>query len=164
MTRILLAGASGMVGREVLRQALADRRIDEVVAPARRPLSASAKLRNPQVDFDKLPADAAWWRVDAVICTLGTTIREAGSHAAFRKVDLDYPLAVARHALAHGASAFVLDLRKRRQCGFADLLFADQGRAGTLTERTRLPIACAWCGPACSAASANGDGRSNTPA
>lgn len=108
MTRILLAGASGMVGREVLRQALADPRVDEIVAPARRPLTADAGLHNPLVDFDALPADAAWWKVDAVICTLGTTIRDAGSQAAFRKVDHDYPLAVARHALAHGATTFVL--------------------------------------------------------
>lgn len=108
MTRILLAGASGMVGREVLRQALADPRVDEIVAPARRPLAADAGLHNPLVDFDALPADAAWWKVEAVICTLGTTIRDAGSQAAFRKVDHDYPLAVARHALAHGATTFVL--------------------------------------------------------
>ena len=108
MKRVLLAGASGMVGREVLRQALADPRIGEIVAPARRPLAANAKLRNPVVDFDDLPADVAWWEVDAVICTLGTTIREAGSQTAFRKVDLEYPMAVARHALAHGASTFVL--------------------------------------------------------
>lgn len=108
MKRILLAGASGMVGREVLRQALSDPRVGEIVAPTRRPLAASAKLHNPVVDFNALPADEAWWEVDAVICTLGTTIREAGSQAAFRKVDLEYPLAVARHALAHGASTFVL--------------------------------------------------------
>lgn len=108
MMRLLLAGASGMVGREVLRQALADPRIGEIVAPTRRSLAANAKLRNPLVDFDNLPADAPWWKVDAVICTLGTTIRDAGSRAAFRKVDLDYPLAVARQALAHGAATFVL--------------------------------------------------------
>lgn len=108
MTRLLLAGASGMVGREVLRQALADPRIGEIVAPVRRPLAAHPKLRDVLVDFDALPADAPWWKVDAVICTLGTTIRDAGSRAAFRKVDLDYPLAVARQALAHGAATFVL--------------------------------------------------------
>lgn len=108
MTTVLLAGASGMVGREVLRQALADPRVSEVVAPTRRPLAADARLRNPVVDFDELPADAKWWKVDAVICTLGTTIGDAGSQAAFHKVDHDYPLAVARHALAHGASTFVL--------------------------------------------------------
>lgn len=108
MKRVLLAGASGMVGREVLRQALADPRVGEIVAPSRRPLATDAKLINPLVDFDALPADATWWKVDAVICTLGTTIGDAGSQAAFRKVDFDYPLAVARHALAHGASTFVL--------------------------------------------------------
>ena len=108
MTRILLAGANGMVGRELLRQALADPRVGEVVAPTRRLLTHDGKLKNPVVDFDELPAEAAWWKVDAVICTLGTTIRDAGSQAAFRKVDHDYPLAVARHALAHGAATFVL--------------------------------------------------------
>lgn len=108
MKTILLAGASGMVGREVLRRALADPRIGEVVAPTRRPLAASPGLRNVLVDFDALSVDAEWWKVDAVVCTLGTTIRDAGSQAAFRKVDHDYPLAVARHALAHGASTFVL--------------------------------------------------------
>ncbi|MEO6102337.1 MAG: NAD-dependent epimerase/dehydratase family protein [Pseudoxanthomonas sp.] len=108
MNKVLLAGASGMVGSAVLRQALADPRIGEVVAPARRALATHAKLRNPLVDFDDLPVDAPWWEVDAVICTLGTTIRDAGSRAAFRKVDFDYPLAVARNALEHGASTFVL--------------------------------------------------------
>ncbi len=108
MKRVLLAGASGMVGREVLRQALTDPRVGEIVAPSRRPLPTDPKLIAPLVDFDALPADAAWWKVDAVICTLGTTIRDAGSQAAFRRVDHDYPLAVARHALAHGASTFVL--------------------------------------------------------
>lgn len=108
MKKVLLAGASGMVGREVLRQALADPRVRAIVAPTRRPLATDAKLHNPLVDFDNLSADAAWWEADAVVCTLGTTIREAGSQAAFRKVDLEYPLAVARHALAHGASTFVL--------------------------------------------------------
>ena len=108
MTRILLVGASGMVGREVLRQALAEPRVGGVVAPSRRPLPTDPKLVTPLVDFDDLPVDAAWWKVDAVICTLGTTICDAGSQAAFRRVDHDYPLAVARQALAHGASTFVL--------------------------------------------------------
>ena len=109
MKKLLLAGASGMVGREVLRQALADRRIGEVVAPSRRPLAAAAGLFNPVVDFDALPADAAWWKVDAVICTLGTTIADAGSQAAFRRVDHDYPLQVARLACRHGARAYALN-------------------------------------------------------
>jgi uncharacterized protein YbjT (DUF2867 family) len=108
MPTLLLVGASGLVGQSVLAQALADPRIGRLVAPTRRPLVAYPKLTNPLVDFDALPADAPWWAVDAVICTLGTTLKKAGSPAAFRRVDHDYPLAVATLARHHGAAAFAL--------------------------------------------------------
>jgi uncharacterized protein YbjT (DUF2867 family) len=109
MKTLLLVGATGLVGQEVLRQALADASIERVIAPTRRALELRhARLENPTVDFDALPTTAAWWQVDAVICTLGTTIKKAGSQAAFRKVDYEYPLAVARGARAHGAGAYAL--------------------------------------------------------
>lgn len=108
MKTILLVGATGLVGQSVLAQALVDPRVARLVALTRRPLTAYPKLTNPLVDFDALPADAPWWSVDAVICTLGTTIKQAGSPAAFRRVDHDYPLAVATLARRHGAAAFVL--------------------------------------------------------
>ena len=109
MKTLLLVGATGLVGREVLRQALADASIERVIAPTRRALELRhARLENPTVDFEALPAAAAWWHVDAVICTLGTTIKRAGSQAAFRQVDYAYPLAVARLARAHGAGAYAL--------------------------------------------------------
>lgn len=112
MSRVLLLGASGLVGRTALSLALADPRVSEVVAPSRRPLPAHARLRNPVIDFDALDPDAADWRVDAVICALGTTIRDAGSQAAFRRVDYDYPLAFAQLAHAAGARAFALTSAK----------------------------------------------------
>ena len=66
---LLLVGATGEVGRAVLAQALADPRVDEVMALTRRALSAAGKLNNIVVDFDVLPETAPWWFVDAVICT-----------------------------------------------------------------------------------------------
>lgn len=107
--KLLLAGSTGLVGSHVLQLALADRRVSAIVAPTRRGLPAYPKLLAPVVDFDALPAQAEWWRADAVICTLGTTMREAGSEAAFRRVDYDYPLAVARLARQHGTPAYVLN-------------------------------------------------------
>ncbi len=107
--KLLLVGATGLVGRHVLELALADTRVDAVVAPARRALPEHPKLSAPPVDFDHLPEEAGWWRADAVICTLGTTIRTAGSQDAFRRVDHDYPLAVARRAHAHGTPTYVLN-------------------------------------------------------
>ena len=109
MKRVLLAGATGLVGQVTLQRALASTAVSEVVAPTRRPLPAHPKLLNPVVDFDALPVDADWWAVDAVICTLGTTIKKAGSQAAFRRVDHDHPLQVAQIALRHGAKAYALN-------------------------------------------------------
>ena len=108
MKTLLLVGATGLVGQSVLTQALADARIGDVTAPTRHPLPPHPKLLNPLVDFDALPADAPWWAVDGVICTLGTTIKKAGSPTAFRRVDHDYPLAVATLARRRGTAAFVL--------------------------------------------------------
>ncbi|MBR8409852.1 MULTISPECIES: NAD(P)H-binding protein [Burkholderia cepacia complex] len=107
--KLLLVGATGLVGRHVLEVALADARVDQVIVLARRPLSPHPKMRALEVDFDHLPDTADWWHADAVICTLGTTMRAAGSQAAFRRVDHDYPLAVARLAHRHGTPTYVLN-------------------------------------------------------
>lgn len=107
--KLLLAGATGLVGGHVLARALADPRIDAVVAPARRALPAHPKLLAPTVDFEALPEDAPWWAADATISALGTTIGKAGSQEAFRRVDHDYQLAVAKLASRHGTPAFVLN-------------------------------------------------------
>ena len=139
---LLLVGAIGAVGEAVLRQALAEKRITRIVAPTRRPLeaefAANAKLLNPVINFARLPEDAPWWRVDAVVCTLGTTIKVAGSQAAFTAIDRDLPIALARlarqagatrHALTSslGASAsgsFYLRTKAEAEQGIIDLGFA----------------------------------------
>jgi len=110
---LLLVGATGAVGQAVLRQALAEKRITRIVAPTRRPLEAElagmARLLNPVIDFARLPEEAPWWRVDAVVCTLGTTIKVAGSQAAFAAVDRDLPIAFARLARRAGATRYALN-------------------------------------------------------
>ena len=107
--KLLLVGASGLVGSHVLRRALADERISAVVAPTRRALPDHPKLDAPVIDFDNLSADAPWWQADAVICALGTTMKQAGSREAFRRVDHDYPLAIASFARQQGTPTYVLN-------------------------------------------------------
>jgi uncharacterized protein YbjT (DUF2867 family) len=110
---LLLVGATGAVGQAALRQALAEKRITRIVAPTRRPLDAgfvgNPRLLNPVIDFARLPEEAAWWKVDAVVCTLGTTIKVAGSQAAFAAVDRDLPIAFARLAREAGATRYALN-------------------------------------------------------
>ncbi|HSD16251.1 MAG TPA: NAD-dependent dehydratase [Thermomonas sp.] len=108
--KVLHVGATGLVGRLVLARLLQSPRIECVVAPTRRALEAAhPRLQNPVVDFEALPEDADGWAVDAVVCTLGTTIGDAGSRAAFRRVDHDYPLQVAALARRHGANTYALN-------------------------------------------------------
>ncbi|MFS8136933.1 MAG: NAD-dependent dehydratase [Thermomonas sp.] len=107
---ILHIGATGLVGGLVLTRLLDAPQVTRVVAPTRRPLEIRRPaLLNPVVDFEALPADADWWAVDAVICTLGTTMADAGSKPAFRRVDHDYPLMVARIARQAGAQIYALN-------------------------------------------------------
>ncbi|MFT3816776.1 MAG: nucleoside-diphosphate sugar epimerase [Rubrivivax sp.] len=99
--RVLIAGATGLIGRELLDGLLADRTVAEVYSLGRRrPAERHPKLHARQVDFGALPALPP---IDEVYLALGTTIKAAGSQAAFRALDFDANLAVARAALAAGA-------------------------------------------------------------
>jgi uncharacterized protein YbjT (DUF2867 family) len=66
-------------------------------------------MDNPVLDLATLAEDSSFWRVDGVICTLGTTIKVAGSQTAFAAVDRDVPVRVARCARRAGATRFALN-------------------------------------------------------
>jgi uncharacterized protein YbjT (DUF2867 family) len=107
---LLLVGATGAVGTAVLEQALERREIRRITAPTRRPLARrAAKLENPVLDLGVLTGDEDFWACDAVVCTLGTTIRAAGSQAAFARVDRDLPILVGHFAKAGGATRYALN-------------------------------------------------------
>jgi len=107
--RLLLLGATGLVGKMTLMQALARSEISEVVAPTRRPLMPQNKLVNPvTLRLDELASQVKSWAVDAVICALGTTKAKAGSQEAFRYVDYTLPLVFAKAAHAVGVETFSL--------------------------------------------------------
>ena len=103
----LVVGATGLVGSKLVAALLADPDYDTVHVLVRRPFTRShAKLRMHVVDFAQLDG-FAWPRANDVFCCLGTTIKAAGSQAAFRAVDHDYPLAVARGTLDRGARQYL---------------------------------------------------------
>jgi uncharacterized protein YbjT (DUF2867 family) len=108
MTKILLAGATGMVGNAALRLLLNDERVTRIIAPTRRPLPPHAKLINPIASSEDLQPGADWWAADGAICALGTTRAKAGSAAAYRAIDYDFTLAVATQIRAGGATRFAL--------------------------------------------------------
>ena len=110
---VALAGATGLVGRAILEGLLADASVGVVHALGRRALNLShPKLTAHVVDFAALSPLPP---VDEVYLALGTTIKAAGSQEAFRAVDFDANLSVARVALAAGA----------RRCGLVSAMGAD---------------------------------------
>lgn len=104
----LVAGASGLVGRELLAALSAAPLYAASIALARRPLTVlpprcEARLIDyATIEGRDLP------HVDDAFCALGTTIRVAGSKPAFRQVDFDFCLSFARAALAAGAQRLLL--------------------------------------------------------
>lgn len=109
MKRIALFGATGLVGGECLRLLLNDPAFSHIVTFTRRPLNnIGTKLETHVLDFNRIEHNAAVLAVDQVVCSLDTTIRKAGSQQEFRKVDFEYPLTIARIALAQGVRHFLL--------------------------------------------------------
>jgi uncharacterized protein YbjT (DUF2867 family) len=106
---ILLAGASGYVGNLALTQLLDSSDISRVYAITRRPLGREhPRLANRIVQFEQMESQLKGLTCHAALCSLGTTIRQAGSERAFRQVDFDAVLAFARTAKAAQAQRFVV--------------------------------------------------------
>lgn len=101
----LLAGATGLVGRALLSSLLASEQYGHVHVLLRHTppdIKAGAKLEIHEIDFARLPA--LFPAVDDVFIALGTTIKIAGSEAAFRQVDFDFVVNIARAARNAGAT------------------------------------------------------------
>ena len=105
----LLAGATGLVGSHVLQLLLADDTWAHVVTVGRRTTpQRHDKLEQRIVDLGAIAALGDLPHADDVFCCLGTTIKQAGSQQAFRRVDHDFVVGLARAGLRVGASQFLL--------------------------------------------------------
>jgi uncharacterized protein YbjT (DUF2867 family) len=108
MTTAWLAGGSGLVGGDLLRLLVEDASFTSVSSVGRRTLPVvAAKVVQLTVDFADPNAFDGLDAPDVAFSCLGTTIKKAGSPAAFRAVDHDAVLAFARAAHAKGARVFV---------------------------------------------------------
>jgi uncharacterized protein YbjT (DUF2867 family) len=108
---VALLGATGLVGRHCLDLLARDPAFSRVVVLARRKFAEATAPRVEAhiVDFERLNERPDLFRVDQVICALGTTIKAVGgSKAKFRAVDHDLPLDAAKLASHEGARHFLL--------------------------------------------------------
>lgn len=109
MKRVLVLGATGLVGKNLVALLAGDKRVEQVIAITRRPVSYdSEKIGNVVVDFERLDKHKDVFTGDALFSCLGTTLKQAGSVQAQRKVDLDYQLHAARLAADNGVAHYLL--------------------------------------------------------
>lgn len=112
---ILVAGATGLVGRACVRRLLDDPAFGRVVVLTRRPLpidmrTEGDRLEERRIDFERLESDEYddLFEVDQILCCLGTTIKKAGSRERFRAVDFGYPSTLAGRGVKHEIRHFLL--------------------------------------------------------
>lgn len=138
MARIVaLAGATGLVGSEILQGLVADSSVSEIHVLGRRAIGATPKVISHVVDFRALPALP---HLDEVYLALGTTIKVAGSREAFRAVDLDANLAVARAAFSAGARR--AGLVSAMGASSKSRIFYSQVKGELEDALTTLPLEC----------------------
>ncbi|WP_374402207.1 oxidoreductase [Niveibacterium sp.] len=140
----LIAGASGLVGRELLAMLLASPEYGRVIALVRRPSGLQhPKLDERMVDFAALPVADPTLAADDFFCCLGTTIRVAGTQEAFRIVDHNYPLALGQLAKSAGARRFLLISALGADAD--STVFYNRVKGETERDLAALGLPALWC-------------------
>ncbi|WP_171056486.1 NAD(P)H-binding protein [Paenibacillus sinopodophylli] len=112
---VLLVGATGLIGVALLEQLLRNHHVTKVTVLSRRAIKVDeldalsdqkAKLRLIVADFDHMEEALMQLEADVVYCALGTTIKIAKTQEAFRRVDYEYPLRLAKFAERAGTKVY----------------------------------------------------------
>lgn len=105
----VLFGATGLVGQKLLQQLLQDKAYQKIVVFARHKINIQHnKLQLIITDFQDEKFLSQNLFGDVLFCCLGTTIKKAGSQAAFRKVDYELPVLLAQIASKNKFSSFLV--------------------------------------------------------
>ena len=109
MKTAVIAGASGLVGKQVMFKLLESPLYTRVVALVRKKMPLRhEKLMQLEIEYDRLQDYKYQIFGDDFFCCLGTTIKQAGSKEAFYKVDFSYCYELAKIASANHAHHFLL--------------------------------------------------------
>ena len=107
MKTAIVLGATGLIGKKVTEHLLKNDTYSTVIILVRKPLNINhPKLKQHIFNYDAI--DNTLLKGDDLFCCLGTTIKTAGSKEAFRKVDLDYVVNVAKASKGNGINHFAV--------------------------------------------------------
>lgn len=105
----MVAGGSGLTGSCLVQLLLQDSDYSKIILLSRHPSGINhEKLDERIIDFNNLRNSIGDMKADNVFCCLGTTMKNAGSKEAFRKVDHDYVVEFAGIMCENGANQFIV--------------------------------------------------------
>lgn len=105
----IVVGATGLIGSALVDRLSVSEHISKVVTLTRRSAPhSSTKVVNHVVDFESLQVASLFESADMLFSCLGTTLKQAGSVEAQRKIDLDYQYAIAELAASSGVKHYLL--------------------------------------------------------
>ncbi len=109
MKTALIIGSTGLIGSHVLTSLLASDEYSQVISFSKRDTGINhPKLKQHIINFDQPETYKELVIGDDFFCTIGTTIKQAGSQKAFRKVDYEYPKQFAEFALHNKVKKFLI--------------------------------------------------------
>lgn len=107
--KALVIGATGATGKDLVKQLLSDKEFEEVDIFVRKPVDIqNDKLKVHVVNFEKPEEWKDKVRGDIAFSCLGTTLKDAGSKEAQRKVDFDYQYEFAKAAKENDVEDYIL--------------------------------------------------------
>ena len=108
-TSALIMGASGLVGRELVKILSQQKKYKRIHLLVRKSVEIpDTACEQHIIDFNQLTHYSELFQVTDVYCCLGTTIKKAKTKEAFRKVDFEYPIEAAKLAVAAGVEKFLI--------------------------------------------------------
>ena len=109
MKTAIVAGASGLIGKELVQKLISSDQYHRIYVVSRKKSGlVNEKVTELVIDFEKIDQLTFDEPVDDVFCTLGTTMKQAGSRDNFKKVDFEYVVALANLGKQSGASKFLV--------------------------------------------------------
>lgn len=110
LLKAVIVGATGVVGKELVRVLLNTKKYDKITIIARRRLSiVHPRLEQQVIQFDHIQdCKPEWFQQADVYCALGTTIKTAGSREQFEKVDFHYVYEIGRLVQKYNARKYIV--------------------------------------------------------
>jgi uncharacterized protein YbjT (DUF2867 family) len=105
--KVLIVGASGLIGSALLAELIRSQDISEITILVRKSMGVSnPKLTELVINFDEISKYASDIKGDIIYCCIGTTKSKTPNPQNYRKIDLEYPLSLAKIGLENGITQF----------------------------------------------------------